>query len=164
MDFVNLRVFIFSVLVAVLGASCATEQPRDTPEWIGARIFRLSQEAGFQSETLELKEGRFRYWFSSDAIAPNAPKYPIEGSYECKGDQLILSSGKTYTIRSLKETNSLWRPTAVADWDNHQIIDVYGILLQVERIESGKPALEPLFTREQWAHSEQQVRQLERKQ
>ena len=109
----NKRVFIFSVLVVVLGASCATEKPKETPERIGAQVFRLSQEGGFRDETLELKEGRFRYWFSSDVIVPNAPKYPMEGSYECKGDQLILSSGKTYTIRSLKEINSLWRPTPI---------------------------------------------------
>jgi hypothetical protein len=123
----------------------------------------LPQEGGFQWETLELKDGRFRYWFSSDSIIPNPPKYPIEGGYELKGDQLILSSGETYTSRTLQGTQTLWRRAAVDYWDRHQIIDVYGILLPVENIKSRKPTLEPLFSKEQWDRSSEGVRHLERK-
>ena len=153
--------FILGVLAAVLAASCGTVEPKDTAGRAGAQVFMLPQEAGFQSATLELKDGRFRYWFSSDVLVPSPPKYPIEGSYEFKGDQLILSGGKTYTVRPLKGIRSLWRPTAVDDWDHHQIIDVHGILLPVESITSGKPALHLLFDKDQWDRSGRQVRQLE---
>jgi hypothetical protein len=123
----------------------------------------LPQEGGFQRETLELKDGRFRYWFSSDVIISNPPKYPTEGGYEYKGDQLLLSSGKTYAVRTLQGTRTLWCPTALDYWDHHQVIDIYGILLPVENIKSGKPTLRPLFTKEQWNHSGEEVRQLEQK-
>lgn len=140
----------------------AAEKPQADAAWPNAQVFMLPQEAGFQWETLEIKDGRFRYWFSSDVV-DRTVKYPIEGSYEFKGDQLILSSGKTYTVRSLKETRSFWRPFAVDNWDHHQIINVYGILLPVESIKSEKPTLKPLFTKEQWDRSREQVRNLELK-
>jgi hypothetical protein len=151
------------LLVALLAISCASEKPKALAGWPNAEVYMLPQEGGFQRETLELKDGRFHYWFSSDVILPNPPKYPVEGSYEFKGDQLVLSNGKTYTVRSLKGLRSLWGPTAVDYWDQHQVIDVYGILLPVESIESRKPTLKPLFAQDQWERSRERVRQLERK-
>src|SRR5262249_4943758 len=50
--------------------------PKEIVGWPGSQVFMLPQEAGFQWETLELKDGRFRYWFSSDVIVPNPPEYP----------------------------------------------------------------------------------------
>lgn len=153
------------IIAACIGSGCAaTQKPTaSSVVWPDSEVFVLPPEAGFQLERLELKDGRFRYWFSSDVIHPNPPKYPIEGAYEFKGDQLVLSSGKTYTVRTLQGTRTLWRPVAVDYWDHYQIIDVYGILQRVDRKQSGKITLEPLFTKEQWEHSREQVRQLERK-
>ena len=142
----------------------ATQRPTGSSVvWLDSEVFVLPQEAGFQSERLELKDGRFRYWFSSDVIVPNPPQYPIEGYYEFKGDQLVLSSGKTYTVRTLQGTRTLWRPTAVDYWERYEIIDVYGILLPVDQKQSGMATLEPLFTNEQREHSREQVRQFQRK-
>jgi len=132
-------------------------------EWPGSQVFKLPQEGGFQRETLELKDGRFRYWFASDVVVPNPQKYPTEGSYEVNRDQLALSSGQTYTVRTLHGTPTLWRPAAVDYWNRHQVIDVYGILLAVEGIKSREPTIEPLFTKEQWDRSGEQVRRLEEK-
>ena len=162
---IHLRAFIWILLVVMMAASCATEKPKpkDAVAWVGSQVYMLPLEGGFQSEILELKDGRFRHWFSSDVILPNPPRYPIEGSYKFEADQLILSSGNAYTVRQLKDIRTLWRPTAVDYWDHHQIIDVYGILLPVENIRSEKPTLEPLFTKEQWDQSAEQVRQLEQK-
>lgn len=159
----NARLHAFGLSIVLLTASCTTEKPKDVAEWSGSEVYMLPKEGGFQSETLELKDGRFRYWFSSDVILPNRPKYPIDGRYEFKGDELVLSSGGTYAVRHLGEARSLWRPTAVDDWDRHQIIDVYGILLPVKSTKSQKPKLEPLFTEAQWERSGAQVRQLEQK-
>src|SRR5258705_508194 len=97
--------------------------------WLDADVYVLAQEAAFQWEKLELKDRRFRYWFTSDAVVRNPPKYPIEGDYQINGDQLLLSGGKTYTARILQGTRTLWSPRAVDYWERHQIIDVYGILV-----------------------------------
>jgi hypothetical protein len=154
-----------TLLLALLTASCRTERPTEATvaAWQGSQVFVLPQEGGFQSETLEFKDERFRYWFSSDVIVPNRPKYPIEGSYEFRDERLILSSGETYTVRPLRGIRTLWKPSAVDYWDRHQVIDVYGILLPVENISSQQPTLKPLFTKEQWNRSREQVRQLEQK-
>jgi len=156
---------ILSLSLALLTASCRTERPAETTvaEWSGSQVFKLSQEGGFQWETLELKDGRFRYSFASDVVIPNPPKYPIEGSYELKGDQLTLSSGQTYTVRTLCGIRTLWRPAAVDYWNRHQVIDVYGILLPVEGIKSREPTIEPFFTKGQWDRSGEQVRHFEEK-
>jgi hypothetical protein len=156
---------ILSLSLALLTASCRTERRAETTaaEWPRSQVFKLPQEGGFQYETVELNDGRFRYWFASDVVLPNAPKYPVEGSYEIKGDQLSLSSGQTYTVRTLHSARTLWRPAAVDYWNRHQIIDVYGILLPVESITSSEPTIEPFFTKEQWDRSGEQVRHLEEK-
>jgi hypothetical protein len=148
--------------MALLTASCATDKPKDVVGWAGSQVFMLPQEGGFQQEILELKNGQFRYWFSSDVIDLNPTKYPIEGSYEIKGNQLVLSNGSTYTVRLLHGVRSFWRPGAVDYWDHHQIIDVYGILLPVKSIKSEKPKLEPLFEKAEWERSGEQVRLLEK--
>ena len=41
--------------------------------------------AGFSGETIELKGGKFRYWFYSDAGSPGGP-YPLTGTYRIAGN------------------------------------------------------------------------------
>ncbi len=152
---------IVSLVVTLLLASCATEKQTTVAQWPDSEVFMLPQEAGFQWETLELKDGRFRYWFSSDVVARHAPTSPIEGTYASRGDQLILSTGKTYTLRPLNGVRSLWMASAIDHWNQFQVIDVYGILLPVESINSKKSALQPLFTKEQWDRSRNHVTKIE---
>src|SRR3954469_7789580 len=84
---------LYLVALLVL-TSCATHNQESHPApWPGAQVFKLPQEGGFQFETLELKDGRFRYWFSIDVALRHQPKYPIQGSYEWRGDNLVLSIG-----------------------------------------------------------------------
>jgi hypothetical protein len=151
-----MRFSTLSLLPLLLAASCTTKMPPQpkVAAWSGSQVFMLAWPAGFEDETLELRDGRFRYWLDSDVILSNPPRYPIEGTYEFKGDQLILSTGQTYTSRTLQRTQTLWKPSAVSDW-NRQIIDAYGILVKVQSIRSEKPRLEDLFTKEQWRRSEQ---------
>jgi hypothetical protein len=156
------------IAVCIVGGCVTKQAPTQVPTassviWLGADVFVLSQEAGFQWERLELKDGRFRYWFFSDVIVRNSPKYPIEGNCEFKGDQLVLEGVTTYSVRSLQGTKTLWSPAAVDYWDRHRIIDVYGILVPVDRNGSNRVTLGPLFAKEQWDHSREQVKQLERK-
>ena len=153
------RIHPLWILLALVAISCATNKERveEIFPWPDSESYMLAVEAGFQSETVELKEGRFRYWFSSDVILPDLPQYPEQGEYQFRGNQLLLSNGRTYTVRSLQGVQTLWRPQAIQDWDRRRIIDIYGILLPVENIHGRPPSIESLFAEEQWNISAQRV-------
>jgi hypothetical protein len=153
------RLPILSLLLALLSASCRTKVPSEVAvaEWPASQVFKAPQECGgYQEETLELKDDRFRYWLSTDDIVSNPLRYPIEGNYDVKGDQLVLRSGETYTLRTVHGSQTLWRWDAVVAWDRYRIIDHYGILLPVGSMKSRRPMLKPFFTKEQWHHSDEQ--------
>src|SRR5687767_9085259 len=46
--------------------------------------------AAFSGTVLELKEGKFRYWFYSDASGGQEPKYPVTGAYLIQDGRLTL--------------------------------------------------------------------------
>ena len=149
-------------LAVVLATSCATKrfpEPVDRPN---SQVFVLGREGGFQNETLELADGRFRYWFSSDIARAPGPAYPLEGTYSLTDTNLVLSSGQTYSIRQLNGTKTLWKPDAVEKWNRQKIIPNYGILVPVPSIKSEKPSLHTLFTDEEWARSSGNVRAVEK--
>jgi hypothetical protein len=158
--YMRLRVPMLSFLpVILLSVSCRTDLPSEetVAEWPGSQVFKGPQEVeGYQRETLELKEGRFRYWSATDVIELNPPKYPLEGNYDVKGDQLVLSNGDTYTVRTIHGRRTVWHAGAIDEWDRHQSIDRYGILLPVRSLKSRRPALKPFFTKEEWHHSDEQ--------
>lgn len=149
-------------LAVALATSCATKrfpEPVDRPD---SQVFVLGREGGFQNETLELADGRFRYWFSSDIARAPGRAYPLEGTYSLTDTNLVLSSGQTYSIHRLTGTKTLWKPEAVERWNRQGIIPNYGILLPVESIKSPKPSLRPLFTEEEWSRSSENVRAAEK--
>lgn len=154
------RLPLLALSIALLATSCATDKPK-VVGWPGSQVFKMPKPSSFMSETLELKDGRFRYWFSSDVILSNSPKYPMEGSYTWRGDELVLSSGKSYKVRQINERRTLFWPHAVDYWDRQQIIPGH-ILLQVENIDSHEPTRESFFTEEQRETSAARAGQLEK--
>jgi hypothetical protein len=144
-----MRTHLQLIGLLLLVASCKTESPKEATVVgrPGSQVFKMPQ-GFFMSETLELKKGRFRYWFSSDMVVRGGPKYPIEGSCVWQGDGLILSSGKTFKARQINGDLTLFWPQAVEYWDRQQLISGH-ILLPVESIGSGAPALNIFFTKEQ---------------
>jgi hypothetical protein len=51
---------------------------------------------------LELRDGRFRYWFRSDHKTQNEPQYPVIGKYSLEGGTLVLmTSVKIHDTRWL---------------------------------------------------------------
>ena len=150
------------VLAVVLASSCATKKFPEPVDQPNSQVFVLGHESGFQNETLELADGRFRYWFSSDIARAPGPAYPLEGTYSLNETNLVLSNGQAYSIRQMKGIKTLWKPDAVDRWNRQKIIPNYGILLPVPSIKSTKPSLHPLFTDEEWARSSENVRAAEK--
>ncbi len=75
---------------------------------------------GDHSIVLELKGGKFRYWFSSDAkIAGDELKYPLAGTYSTDGDKIVLKHEKItapqgeWTARQVDGVLTLWRSDAL---------------------------------------------------
>jgi hypothetical protein len=91
-------------------------------------------DAGLSKLVLELKEGHYRYWFSTDARSVPEPTYPMTGKYSAHGATIqLLNHGHTnledvWTFRKIDGTSTLWRPNAIRAWHEHRGFDGYGIL------------------------------------
>jgi hypothetical protein len=90
---------------------------------------------GYQSETLELHDGRFRYWFWTDAGRKRGD-LPLEGAYSVKGDTLTLHRddillGNQRIFQPLKGVDILWRPDALELWRREGRISRFGVLVRL---------------------------------
>jgi hypothetical protein len=89
---------------------------------------------GYSGETIELKDGRFRYWFYSDVETGDEPAYPLTGAYTIQGDQLILDHAKVYrprrTIAKMRGVDVLLRDDAAELLKKENRLHPYGILLK----------------------------------
>jgi len=78
---------------------------------------------GASTEIIELKNGRFRYWFESDVVGAGPPRssYPFVGQYSVEGDVITLKHKDIdWPERIFRLANgkpSLWR---ARDWDEWQ--------------------------------------------
>jgi len=96
-------------------------------------------DAGLSKLVLELRNGRFRYWFSSDARDAFEPAYPVTGKYLARGATIqLLHPTDTYledtwTFRKIDETTTLWRPLSIKAWHEQRGFDFYGVLYPTDR-------------------------------
>jgi len=96
-------------------------------------VYQLCNEvSGFSGETLELKGGRFRYWFYTDVVTSGGPTYPVSGSYYVWGDTLVLAhpSIDNRTIAVLNGVNVLWREDGLSLWKKERRVQPYAVLVQ----------------------------------
>ncbi len=90
---------------------------------------------GYQSETLELRNGHFRYWFWTDAGARRG-HLPLEGTYSVNGSTLILNRddillGNHRIFHPLKGMDAFWRPEAFELWLSKGTINTYGVIVRL---------------------------------
>src|SRR5205814_2008002 len=66
----------------------------------------------YNKEIVELRAGRFRYWFSSDAKSDSDPHYPLSGRYDFRDGVLSLQHQQIYQpkfrFRIFKGVATLW--------------------------------------------------------
>ena len=99
------QLFLLTVAVA-FGSGLAGETPIEG-------VYHLHN--GYQSETLELRDGRFRYWFWTDCSPPRGD-LPLEGTYSVNGSTLTLNRddillGKQRIFHPIKGMDALGGPT-----------------------------------------------------
>ena len=90
---------------------------------------------GYQYETLELRNGHFRYWFWTD-VSGRRGHLPLEGTYSVNDSTLILNRddivlGNRRIFHSLKGIDALWRPEAFELWLSKGTIKTYGVIVRV---------------------------------
>jgi hypothetical protein len=95
---------------------------------------------GYQNERLELKNGRFRYWFSGDVVVLdengrdlNRTKYAIRGTFRVDGRKIIFGNQDVedrYTD-VINGVPVLWRMESKRIWERQHKIYDYGVLIRV---------------------------------
>ncbi len=95
-----------------------------------------SEISGFSGTILELKAGKFRYWFYSDVRLGDEPEYPLTGQYDFQNGKVILNNPdvnqRKWNVDVLNGTPVLWRDDALKIWKQEQKIYDYGVLIWTE--------------------------------
>ena len=122
-----LRLFSL-ILVLMCGRNLAGEIPHPIEG-----VYHLHN--GYQSETLELRNGHFRYWFWTDAGVRRG-HLPLEGTYSVNDSTLILNRddillGNQRIFHPLKGMDALWRPEAFELWLSKGTINTYGVIVRL---------------------------------
>jgi len=89
--------------------------------------------AGYSKTVLELKRGRYRYWFVSDGKSGQEPTYPLTGKYLARRSTIQLLGHESdveavWTFRKIDGATTLWRPSALEAWHEAKGFDFYGVL------------------------------------
>lgn len=116
-------------------ATYGAEAPVPLPAKPQDGVFKQANR--YSSTVLEIKDGYFRYWFSSDVppidpVTGKAPRFPLTGKYLLKGDTVILKHEQIYqkhwAFRRLGGVLTLWRTGAIDYYNKKKDFDPYGIL------------------------------------
>ena len=99
-------------------------------------VFYLSN--GYQITIVELKDGNFRYWMSSDVGTWKSSEYPIKGTYKIENDTVTLISDvdlhshSKWSFRQINNTKTIWANFAVDTYKESNQLHSYGILRYLE--------------------------------
>lgn len=84
------------------------------------------------TEIIELRGDRFRYWFSSDVKAKGDPEYPLSGKFIFDRGGVTLRNSKIFEsrwrYRSFEGKPALWSGSALDKWLRERTIERQGIL------------------------------------
>ncbi len=120
---------LFSLILVLM---CERNLAGETPHAIEG-VYHLHN--GYQSETLELRNGHFRYWFWTDAGVWGG-HLPLEGTYSVIDSTLILNRddillGNQRIFHPIKGMDAVWRPEAFELWLSKGTINTYGVIVRV---------------------------------
>jgi len=124
-------------------------------------VYVLCEEVkGFSGETLELKNGKFRYWFYTDyiVVGDKQPQYPLKGAYSVEGNTLVLNNKEIHspqrTLDIINGVRVLWRDDGLKAWKKDRILHPYGVLIYAGKTNKAganfrkKPSIKLLHTKE----------------
>jgi hypothetical protein len=121
-------------------------------------VYSMCQEvAGYSGEVLELKDGKFRYWFYSDVGTDKEPAYPLTGTYRISGTTLTLDNDQIYererSIAVVNGVDVLWRADGLQLWTGEKRIHPYAVMIRMAGMTDGsrvdaRPSIKSLYTKE----------------
>jgi hypothetical protein len=96
-----------------------------------------SEVACYETETLELSRGNFRYWHWTHMPGKTRLNYPLQGKYEVSEGRLILQHPEIYVRERLilksHENITLWRePASLEQWKREGNASEYSVLIRVQ--------------------------------
>ncbi|MGJ8726760.1 MAG: hypothetical protein ACSHYB_19605 [Roseibacillus sp.] len=109
-----MKVILFAVYFMVSGLLGASEEPIIKPAKAVDGVFFTY---GMHNQVIELKDGRFRYWFNSDRKGSDVEG--LEGTFKIEGNRVILSHPKLFDlvanweVLSVDGVVTLWRSDAL---------------------------------------------------
>jgi hypothetical protein len=111
-----MKITLLSIVAsAMLSSAFAAAPPKITDAKPQNGVFVTN--TGYMTTVLELKDGKFRYWFQSDSKSRNEPKYPLAGDYSVINNRITLKhdrvSQKHWTFLNVDGFVTLWRPDAL---------------------------------------------------
>lgn len=122
------------VVLALVVAAVAIDPMRPTlttsPLFEGIYV-STSEIRGFTGTILELKSGKFRFWFYSD-VGSNDTELPEAGTYTVKDGSVQLSTGRSWYVGNVGSIGLLWRDDALHAWEYDERIYDYGILMRTD--------------------------------
>ena len=131
--------YMAALLVAiVLLSGCASAFGHYCSQIDG--LYLIPEEVGgYQHERLELRNGHFHYWFSSDVVVfvegheVSPTKSPIRGTFRVEGHKILFSDHQV-DERYIDTVNGhavLWRSDGNSIWERQHKIYDYGVLIKV---------------------------------
>ncbi len=81
----SINILLAAVFLSLAGFVSGQEKPVPLGK-VQDGVYFL--DGTFQTTILELKEGRFRYWFRSDFILGKEPTYPLTGTFTNNGGSI----------------------------------------------------------------------------
>ena len=109
------------VLIAVFASSCAFGSLPGQSGHLQEGVYAHTDP--YTTEIVELRGGRFRYWFASDVITDSDPHYPLSGHYGLSNDTVILRNPQIYQprfrFRIFHGVATLWNKMALDYWRKH---------------------------------------------
>jgi hypothetical protein len=134
------------------------DKTAQAPPKLADGVYSMCDEvSGYSGEIVELKDGKFRYWFYSDVLTGREPEYPLNGDYRISGTTLILDHkqihSKERSIAVVNGINVLWREDGLKLWEKEKRIHPYAVLLRMGGATDGskvdaRPSIKSLYTKE----------------
>ena len=131
------------LLMAGLWGSWADEATNEHLKALDG-VYKMPVEvSGFSGETIELHDGRFRYWFYTDVGTDQEIQYPLTGIYEVHGDQIKLLHDDIYsnerTLATVQDQTVLWRDDGLRYWQSERRVAPFAVLVRVSDPPLGDP-------------------------
>lgn len=123
------RLFLASLFTINLTVNAQDELQPQPLDYVPEGVYALDGMA--QTTIIELKEGRFRYWFWSDLRIGRHPEYPVSGTYTKDGGSITfvrirristnprqkpVTRTEHWQCMNFKGKTTLWTTNAIKGW------------------------------------------------